>query len=109
MAYTSRVTFFPSALRQVNPYTSELNLGYADELVVFVDYTAEGGNTSTLDIKVEIADPNGAWYTHTDFAQMIQVGKATKSITVFCDRIRVIATVGTGTVTFSITGVVKTR
>lgn len=111
MAYTSRVIFSPLLKRGAGTYTAEMNLNYAVELVLFLDITAVAGTTKFLNVKFEIADTLGGWYSHTVFTEKTTTGKDHKSMTIFGDRVKVTAVV-TGTeipeITFAITGVVKT-
>lgn len=112
MTYTSRITFLPSLLRAANTYTVEMNLGYGDELLIYQDITAVGGTGAKLNTKFETADPLGGWYTHTVIPEKSGIAKDVISVPVFGDRVRITSVVsGTTdpTVTFSVTGTVKTR
>ncbi len=111
MAYTSKVTFLSSAARTSSGQSVELNLSYGDEVLVFLDVTAVSGTSPTLDVKVQTKGPDGKWYEIASFAQKTAAGNEAKAITNYGEILRVAYTIGgtTPSVTFSVTGVVKTR
>lgn len=98
--------------RGAGTYESTLDLSYADELILFLRITAVGGDTKTLNVKFQVADPDGIWYDHTTFAQATAIGTQSRSVAVFGGRTKIVAVVGgteTPTFTFAVTAVAKTR
>ncbi|MBT9130871.1 MAG: hypothetical protein DDT41_01167 [candidate division WS2 bacterium] len=111
MSYTSRIIYFPLAARGAGTHTSILDLSYADELLLFLRITAASGTSPTLDVRFEVADPDGIWYEHTAFPVQTGIGTHSRSILNFGGRTRVTVVVAgtTPSFTFAVTAVVKTK
>jgi hypothetical protein len=111
MSYTSAITFLASAERTEDGSSGEQNLYFADEVLVFLDVTAVGGTSPTLDMTIQTKDANGNWYDLDTFTQATGAGKQARGITIFGQDLRIVYTIGgtTPAVTFSVTGIAKTR
>lgn len=74
------------------------------EGIVYLDITASGGTSPTLDVVVETTPDDGGTqtaFTHTSFAQKTGTGQDTKAITNFGKWLRVKWTVGGTSPTFT--------
>lgn len=78
----------------------------------YLDVTAKGGDTPTLDVSIEEQVGN-VWYTLASFAQVTDVGQKTVTVNGPCGRkLRVAWTIGgtaTPNFTFSVRGILEFR
>lgn len=111
MAYTSRITFLPSAARTTSGSSGQIDCSFADEMLIFLDVTAVSGTSPTLDVSVKTLGPDGKWYQIAQFTQRTTTGQEAKAITNFGGDLKVDYTIDgtTPSFTFSVTAVAKTR
>lgn len=109
MSYTTYHTFLASAARTASGESGVIDLGFADEAIVFLDVTAASGTSPTLDVKIQVADPNGAYYDLASFAQKTAAGREAKQIANFGQNAKIVYTIGgtTPSFTFSVTAISK--
>lgn len=110
MSYTTYHTLLPSAARTTSGESGVIDLGFADEAIVFLDVTAVSGTAPTLDVKIQVADPNGAYYDLASFTQVTAVGRQARQISNFGQKAKIVYTIGgtTPSFTFSVTAISKT-
>ena len=70
--------FLAPAARTTNGQSASLDLGDFDDLIVYLNITAIGGTSPTLDVKLQSSDDGTDWFDLPNgaFAQKTATGKA---------------------------------
>ncbi len=113
MAYTSRYTLLPSTPRTAAGASGWQTMYHEDELLAFLNVTAASGTSPTLDVKIQVKDPDGEIYDLANgaFAQKTGAGKEAKGIEKFGEDVRVSWAMGgtSPSFTFGVTAIGKAR
>jgi len=79
------------------------------EITLYINCTAFGGSLTSLDVNVNVKDPEGEWHVLASFAQLAAVGKERVAVVAnIGDELSIDYTlVGAYKATFSVTGTAK--